>query len=71
MREWVYMGAKVLFRYLKPLLITVVSEEANRLIDGDFSRNLAQRLGVSDEVVDSVIRSFADALIEALERLKV
>jgi hypothetical protein len=65
------MMTKVVFRYLKPFLITLVSEEANRLIQGDFSRNLAQRFGVSDEVVDSVIRSFADALIESIEKAKV
>ena len=59
---------KWLFRLLRGMLITLVSEEANRLIEGDFSEKLAQQLGLSDATVDDIIRRFAEVLVEELEK---
>ncbi|GIV86579.1 MAG: hypothetical protein KatS3mg054_0608 [Chloroflexus sp.] len=62
---------RVLFPIVKPLVLDVVRriivDGSNKLIEGRLSENIAKRLDISDEKVDAVISTFAEALVEFAE----
>lgn len=53
--------------FIKQVVSRLIIEGSNYLIDGQFSANLASRLNISDEKVDTIIAEFAQGLVQFTE----
>lgn len=67
MKWYIRLLLRPMMAFIKQVLSRLIIEGSNHLIEGQFSANLASRLNISDEKVDTIIAEFAEGLVEFTE----